>query len=313
MKNIGIIYCPNQRLFSTPAKRWAKIAAALDAHGVKYDMVQSESADSVGRLFMMLQNNGYDTVVIAGGDSALNDAVNCLMKVEKCQREKVALGVIPNGMMNDFASFWGFTYKDIDTAVASIVERRVRKVDAGVMRYRDKHNEDKCRYFLNCVNVGLLAGIQRLRQQTRRRLWSRKLSFVISALLMLFIKKFFRVTYTINFMKEEHRVSTMCIGSAYGYGQTPNAVPYSGMLDVTVVRHSAVSELIGAMYLFARGEILNYKRIMPYRSRSVELEVPKGTPVSIDGHPMDTPCGPFRVSVEQEEINFIIEGAKSRK
>ena len=307
MKNIGIIYCPNHKPFTSPAKRWAKIAAALEAHGLQYDMIQSEKADSVERLVSMLLGNGYETIIIAGGDSALNDAVNCFMRTEKHVRERTALGVIPNGVMNDFASFWGFTYHDIEHAVASIAQRRVRKVDVGYMCYTNKRAEDKRRYFINCVNVGLLAGIQKLRQETRRRLWSRKLSFIVSGLMMTFIKKFFRVSYTINFTHEEHRVSTLCIGSAYGYGQTPNAVPYNGMLDITVVRHSALSETIGALYLFARGKILNHKRIKPYRSASIELEVPKGTPVSIDGHPMETPCGSFRITVQQEEINFIIE------
>ena len=68
-----------------------------------------------------------------------------------------------------------------------------------------------------------------------------------------------------------------------------------------------MSETIGAVYLLARGNVLNHKRIKPYRSASIELEVPKGTPVSIDGHPMETPCGSFRITVQQEEINFIIE------
>lgn len=307
MKNIGIIYCPNHRPFSSTAKRWKKIAAALDAHGIQYDMIQSESSGSVERLFTMLLNNGYETIVIAGGDSALNEAVNCLMKVEKQVRERVALGVIPNGTMNDFASFWGFTYHDLDYAVASIAQHRVRKVDAGCIRYQNDNQEDKNRYFLNSVNVGLLAAIQKLRQETRRRLWSRKLSFVMSGVLLLFMKKFFKIAYTINYVREEHRISTLCIGSAYGYGQTPNAVPYNGMLDITVVRHSAISEIVGGLYLFTRGKILNHKRIMPYRSRMVDLEVPDGTPVSVDGHPMETPHGAFKVTVLQEMINFIIE------
>ena len=307
MKNIGIIYCPNHRPFSSPAKRWKKIAAALDAHDIAYDMIQSESSDSVERLFTMLLNNGYETIVIAGGDSALNDAANCLMKVERQIRDKVVLGVIPNGTMNDFASFWGLSFHDIDYAVSSIKQHRIRKIDVGCIHYYDKKRERKNRYFLNCVNIGLLASIQKLRQDTRRKLWSRKLSFVISALLLLFMKKYFKITYTINYVKERHRVSTICIGSACGYGQTPNAVPYNGMLDATVVRHSAVSEIVGGLYLFARGKIMNHKRIMPYRSRMIELELPKGTPVSVDGHSMETAAGPFKVSVLQEVVNFIIE------
>lgn len=307
MKNIGILYCPNHRPFTTTAKRWKKIAASLDAHGIKYDMIQSESSGSVERLFTMLLNNGYETIVIAGGDSALNDAVNCLMRVEQQVREKVTLGVIPNGTMNDFALFWGLNYHDVDYAVASIKQRRIRKIDVGCIRYVNDKQESGVRYFLNCINVGLLASIQKLKQETRRRLWSRKLSFLISTILLLFLKKSFRIKYTINYISEEHRISTLCIGSALGYGQTPNAVPYNGMLDVTVVKHSALSEIAGGLYLFARGKILNHRQIMPYRSKNIELEVPATTPLSVDGHPMETPIGPFTVSVQQEQINFIIE------
>lgn len=307
MKNIGVIYCPLHRPFVSVAKRRARIVAALEQHGLQYDMIQSESAGSVERLVNMFLNNGYETIVIAGGDSALNDAVNCLMKTEKHVRDRVVLGVIPNGVMNDFASFWGLSYGDIGHAVESVAARRIRKVDVGCIYYKDRKDEDRTRFFLNSVNVGLLAGIQRLRQQTRKRLWSRKLSFVMSALLMLFMKKYFKVSYCINFEKETHRISTMCVGSAYGYGQTPNAVPYNGMLDITVVRHSAISELIGGLYLFARGKILNHRRIMPYRSHRVDIDIPKATPVSIDGHPIDIPRGSVSISVVQEEVNFIIE------
>ena len=77
----------------------------------------------------MLINNGYKTIVIVGGDSALNDAVNCLMQVEKSKRDEIALGVIPNGVMNDFALYWEFKENDIEQTVKWLKERRVRKID----------------------------------------------------------------------------------------------------------------------------------------------------------------------------------------
>lgn len=307
MENIGIIYCPKHIPFTSTTKRWEKIAALLEQYGIKYDMVMSENHHGVERLMTMMIKNGYGTIIISGGDSALNGAVNCLMKVEKHIRERISLGVIPNGVMNDFAYFWGFTAGNLEESIASIANNRVRKIDVGCIRYTDKENNSKQRYFINCINIGLFAGIQRLRQQMRRRLWSRKLSYIVCMLLMIFQKVEYRMTYIINYVKESHRVTTMCIGNAYGYGQTPNAVPYNGMLDVTIVRRSKLTQFVEAMYLFLRGKILNHKRVRPYRTRFLELEITKDTPLSIDGHPMETPVGLFRITVEQEEINFIIE------
>jgi len=288
-------------------KRWEKIAALLEKYHVDYDMVQSEDQQSVERLVTMMINNGYRDIIIAGGDSALNDTVNCLMAVEKSARDNINIGIIPNGVMNDFARFWGFTYKDTEESIKAIASHRVRRIDVGCIRYTDKAGEKKNRYFINSINIGLLAGIQKRRMQVRKRFWSRELSFALSLILILFEKVFYKMTYTINYVTETHRVVTMCVGNALGYGQTPNAVPYNGQLDITLVRHSALHHVVEAIYLFLRGEILNHKRIRPYRARSVEIETSASCPVSIDGHPSESPVGKYSINVMQEEINFIIE------
>jgi diacylglycerol kinase family enzyme len=215
MNKLCIIYCPNHRPFTSVRKRWEKIEALLRKHHVEYDMVQSEDQQSVERLVTMMISNGYKDIIIAGGDSALNDTVNCLMAVEKSKREQINIGVIPNGVMNDFARFWGFTYQDTEESVKAIAQHRIRKVDVGCIRYTNKLQEKKQRYFLNSVNIGLLAGIQKTRMQMRKKFWSRKLSFALSLVMMLFEKVFYRMTYTIDYVTESHNIVTMCVGNAW--------------------------------------------------------------------------------------------------
>lgn len=109
----GILYCPKGR----SSKQRERIQKVLDERHVQYDFVQSESSDSVERLVSMLIHNGYKTIIMVGGDSALNDAVNCLMKEEKQVRDSIALGVIPNGLMNDFARYWDFKEANLEQTV----------------------------------------------------------------------------------------------------------------------------------------------------------------------------------------------------
>lgn len=174
----GVLYCPKHEGFSSPRKRWEKIERCLKEEGVDYDFIQSENQKSVERLVTMMINNGYKTIVIVGGDSALNDAVNCLMQVDRETRENVALGIIPNGLMNDFAHFWGFREGDVSQTVKWLKQRRIRKIDLGCIRYTNKNHESCHRYFLNCVNIGLIAAIMNMRHQTRRLFGSRTLSFL---------------------------------------------------------------------------------------------------------------------------------------
>ena len=107
-KRWGILYCPRTG-FTSPRKRWERISHALDVRKVEYDMVQSETSDSVERLIKMMISNGYKTIIIVGGDSALNDAVNCIMLEEKSVRD----------ILNLFRHRDGHTVATIDDLVGA--------------------------------------------------------------------------------------------------------------------------------------------------------------------------------------------------
>ncbi len=301
----GVLYCPKTGIGSKQ-KRWEKIEAVLKERGLVYDMVQSESSDSVERLMTMLINNGYKTIVVVGGDSALNDAVNCLMKEEKRVRDEIALGVIPNGVMNDFARFWGFVEDDVEQTVGWLAERRIRRIDLGCVRYTNSNQEHCHRYFLNCLNIGMTADIMNLRRQTRRLFGSRTLSFISSLFVMLFHRMEYKMKLRINSDVIDRKVMTVCIGSGPGYGQTPNAVPYNGMLDVSVVYHPEVVQLIEGLWLLISGRFLNHRNVHPFRTTEVFVDEARKAMVGVDGRLMKTPVGAFRVNIEQEVVNFLI-------
>ena len=301
----GVLYCPKTGI-NSKRKRWEKIESVLKERGVVFDMVQSENSDSVERLMTMLINNGYKTIVIVGGDSALNDAVNCLMKVEKQERDSIALGLIPNGVMNDFARFWDLDEDNVEQTVDWLLKHRVRKVDLGCIRYTNKNQERCHRYFLNCVNIGMTADIMNLRRQTRRLFGSRTLSFISSLFVMLFHRMEYKMNLRINNDVIDRKVMTVCIGSGPGYGQTPNAVPYNGMLDVSVVYHPEVVQLIEGLWLLISGRFLNHRSVHPFRTTEIIVNEAKKAMVGIDGRLMKTPVGPFRIDIEQEVISVLI-------
>ena len=301
----GILYCPKTGLLGK-SKQGERIQRALDNRKVAYDFVQSETSGSVERLVRMMISNGYKTIIIAGGDSALNDAANCLMQEEKSVRDEIALGVIPNGVMNDFARFWDYDEDHVEQTIDWLLLHRTRKIDLGCIRYVNAKGEKCHRYFLNCLNIGMTADIMNLRRQTRRLFGSRTLSFVSSLFVMFFHRMEYKMKLRINSDTIDRKVMTVCIGNATGYGQTPNAVPYNGMLDVSVVYHPEVVQLIEGLWLLITGRFLNHRSVHPYRTTEVRVDEALHALVGIDGRLMKTPVGPFKVDVEQEVINFLI-------
>ena len=71
----------------------------------------------------------FDTVVVAGGDGTLNEAINALMKIDKDSRPK--LGYIPSGTTNDFAQSNNIPKNDVKKAAKTVVDGDVFNVDVG--------------------------------------------------------------------------------------------------------------------------------------------------------------------------------------
>ena len=219
----GIIYNPKAGSRKTQ-KKWNKIHDYMESRGVMFDYLQSEGYGSVERLARMLANNGYRTIVVVGGDGAINDAVNGILTSSAENKDEIALGIIPNGIGNDFSSYWGLDEDDYKAAIDCIIERRVRKIDVGRVGYTDK---DVCstRYFINAMYIGLGARFVWISNGTRR-FWGRQwISYLSSMFLLLFERMLHRMHLKVNGEHIRDNIMTVCIGNARGYGLTPSAVP----------------------------------------------------------------------------------------
>ena len=212
-KKWGVIYNPKAGTRKVK-KRWKEIKEYMDSKGVDYDYVQSEGFGSVERLAKILANNGYRTIVIVGGDGALNDAINGIMLSDAEDKENIALGMIPNGIGNDFAKYWGLS-TEYKPAVDCIINHRLKKIDVGYCNFYDG-NEHQRRYFLNAVNIGLGARIVKITDQTKRFWGVKFLSYVAALFSLIFERKLYRMHLRINDEHIRGRIMTVCIGSAWG-------------------------------------------------------------------------------------------------
>lgn len=299
----GIIYNPKAGSRKTQ-KRWNEIRDYMESRGVLFDYLQSEGYGSVERLSRMLANNGYQTIVIVGGDGAINDAVNGIMTSSVSCKEKIALGIIPNGIGNDFAKYWGLDEDDYKQAVDWIINRRLRKIDVGRCGYSDG---DVCgtRYFINAMYIGLGARIVWIANGTRRFWGMQWLSFLSSMFLLLFERKLHRMHLKINDEHIRGQIMTVCVGSARGYGLTPSAVPYNGWLDVSVIYRPELLQLFRGLWLLLRGRLLNHKMVKPYRTRKVKILRAQNAAMSLDGRSLDKDF-PIDIRILPEALTLII-------
>ena len=297
----GIIYCPRIGVVDK-IKKWREIRAYLVEKGVAYDYIQSEDYGSVERLARMLADNGYETIVVVGGDGALQDALNGIMLSENSRN--VSLGIIPNGIANDFAAYWGLSESDYKRAIDYIIAGRTRKIDIGCCKYVTDDGE-QTRYFMNVVNIGLSAKIVEIANKKVKAPFAKYISHARALMLLLLHRNSYNMKMRLNNQTVEASLMMLCVGNARGYGMTPSAVPYNGFLDVSAIRPPKLFGLVQGVYMLLKRRILNYKLMEPFRTTEIVIESVGGACAGIDGRPF-VPAYPLKISIMQEKLNLII-------
>ncbi|MCX6057958.1 MAG: diacylglycerol kinase family lipid kinase [Chloroflexi bacterium] len=127
-------------------KRWPEAENALCAAGVDFDLSISEHADHLVELAAEAVQQGFTTLIIAGGDGSIGEILNGAARGwDETSPFKITLGVIPLGTANDLCVNVGIPL-DLAAAVQTIAKGKMRGMDLG------KCNE---RYFLNNSAAGL--------------------------------------------------------------------------------------------------------------------------------------------------------------
>lgn len=303
----GIIYAPKVGAMR-PMKRWREIREYLVEKGVGYDFIQSENIDSIERHARMFADNGYETIVVVGGDGALQDAINGIMS--SSNRSAVYLGIVPHGIANDYAGYWGLSDSDYRSALECIMTRRVRKVDVGCCIY-NSGGEEKRRYFLNVLNIGVSARIVELANM-KRTFFAKAAYRVLGFFHLLFGRQNFHMKFKLNCQTVDKKLMMLFVGNSRGYGMTPSAVPYNGWLDVSAIRMPKFLGILEGLHMLMRRRILNFKLVEPFRTTDILIEDVGGAGIGIDGRPFK-PEFPLRVVVEPESLNLIIPSKINKK
>lgn len=302
--NWGVIYSPRKGIAKSH-KRWRKICSYMKEQGISFDYVQSEGKGSVERLASMMTENGYATIIVVGGDGALNEALNGILSVDLPAAQRPALGIIPNGLGNDFARYWGFSEKDFKQTIYWLMCRRIRRIDVGILSYKDGGKSAK-RYFLNCVNIGIVSSIMNLRYRMRNLFGIQTLAYLVSTFVLLFQRMVYKVDFELNAEHVKQKAMNLCIGSARGYGMTPSAVPYNGQLDVSLVSHLEISGLFHGLWLLFTGRFLSHKNVSAWRTTHLKINSFGKARVGVDGKVLHGDKGEMDIDIALEALDFII-------
>lgn len=158
----------------------------LERHLPGFGHAVTEGPGDEGRLAERAVDEGYDTVVAAGGDGTWSQVAD---RVLASGREGVRFGVLPSGTGNDFGRNLGVDYGDMEAAVRTLVRGSVRRIDVGRVRTpcRPAARPGEApgpRHFLNLVGLGFDVAV--IDHAARARFLKGELLYKVTALQQLF-------------------------------------------------------------------------------------------------------------------------------
>lgn len=148
MQNIALLYNPSSgRARRRRIELIEDIARELRDAGRSVYVEPTRSAGSAGEQVRALLPCGFDTVLIAGGDGTINDALQGMVP------STAALGVVPMGTGNVLAHDLGLSGNPV-RAVCQLLQWQRRRIALGRLEFTQRDGQTGRRWFIAVAGVG---------------------------------------------------------------------------------------------------------------------------------------------------------------
>jgi diacylglycerol kinase (ATP) len=260
---IGLVVNPTagrgngERMGQEAAHRLA--AAGLEVR----DLSGADATQASDRARRAVAAGEIDSLVVAGGDGMAHLGANV------CAGTGVPLGIIAAGTGNDIARELGLPVRDPAAAVARIVLRTTRSVDATRHPAGEGHL-----WFVGVLAAGFDAVVNERANGWR---WPRgKMRYNLATLRELPV--FRPIHYVLEVDGVRHDTAAMLVavgnGPAYGGGMrvVPTAVFDDGLADVLVLHEIGMVEFLRVFPKVYSGAHLSHPAVEVIRGRHVRIE-----------------------------------------
>lgn len=212
-------------------------------------------------------------IFAAGGEGTAFEVINAIVGYDN-----VALGVIPCGSANDYLKFYGEKELFMD----------LEDIEKGVETEVDIIKADEY-YCINQCAAGMDAIVaDRMKKFKRVPLVSGSMAYKL-AIIKLFLGKIgmeFKIKLDNGKEFLQNCLFAVCAsGPVYGGGYicAPNASPFDGELDFTIIKTISKLKVPAFLKSYEKGEQGRFDYCNMGRCKSMEIEADKEFPITLDG------------------------------
>jgi len=271
--------------------RGPEIRKALDASGLKYELLHTERPGHASELARAAVEAKASVVVAAGGDGTVNEVAQGLVGTQ------VPLGVLPIGSGNDYARALGIP-KDLAAAAQRIAKGNQKAVDVGRVEGR---------YFLNSMGMGIDGQIAL--DYKRMRLLRGELGYLWATILEILRFRSFEAEIEGDGWRFSDRLLAMAVmNGPYaggGFYLAPEARHDDGMFDIVFVGNYPRVVRFSVLPKTRDGSYLALKRVQVRRGARVTVRTERPLPVHMDGELFPEPTCELSVELFPQALSVL--------
>ena len=237
----------------------------------------TSAAGDARSLARIALEEGFSTIVAAGGDGTVNEVANGVAGSD------ARFGILPVGTMNVFASELGIPQNNLPAAWKVIADGCLRELDLPMAN---------ASHFVQLAGIGLDAEVVRLTTPE-----SKKSLGPVSYLLTLALAAAARPPTVVLDPVDSHRRegSFVLIGNGRLYGGPfvlfKDARPDDGLLDVLVFKNQSHWDVVRYFQAIAFGNHPDLPDVESFQTKSMNVHSSVSVPVELDGELADVlPC-----------------------
>lgn len=259
------------------------------------DVTRGRAPDEIGSgkdLATKAINDGYDTIIAAGGDGTINEVVNGIVNSD------ITFGVIPVGFGNDFVKALKIPYK-IDKACEIILAGRTKLIDVGIINNK---------YFANSVGFGFDGEVLHEAIKTRGKLHS-IVRYVIGVVKVFFTFTGIKFSMILDDTREINVDALMVVISngsyeASGFPFNPDAELDDGFLNICLVEKMRKVSTLYHLFLAMYGKHTSSKYIKFFKAKSIFIKAENILFGHMDGEPVTDYS--FDIKVLPQKLKILV-------
>jgi len=266
-------------------RTWPRLARLISDLGIAFDVVRSQGPGDATALARRALKDGYQRLVVVGGDGTCNEVVNGFFESGAPLNTEATLVPLSFGTGCDLARSLGMP-KGV-AAVSRLVKGQPRRIDLGRAAYLGQQGQPTQRYFVNYADL-VLGGETVQQVQRLPKALGGFLAFLLGSSLAMLTHRGKRLHLLVDGATAFEGVSSLVVisnGSYFGGGMhiAPMASLEDGLFDVVILHGLGRGELIWNLPRVYRGTHVGDRRVQYMKGSRVEVVTAERVLIGMDG------------------------------